>query len=97
MQERFRQRLTKPLNLEHGESETHPLQTPPVIHISRLTSRREPDRAMLVQTLRRVTEAYMQGSKCTNMYESRPASPLTFLSYLFPCYFPVLTRAAPFL
>ncbi len=25
--------------LEHAESETHPLQTPPVIHISRLTSR----------------------------------------------------------
>ncbi len=46
--------------IKHGESETHPLQTPPVIHISRLTSRTRPDRAMVAQTLRRVTGAYMQ-------------------------------------
>jgi hypothetical protein len=45
----------------HDESENRPLQTPPVIHISRRTRRKRPDKAMLVQTLRRVTGAYMQG------------------------------------
>jgi hypothetical protein len=50
------------------------LQTPPFNATLHRTSRNAPDRAMLVQTLRRVTGAYMQGSECMKMYESRPAS-----------------------
>ncbi len=37
---------SKRFELEHGESETPPLQTAPVIHISRRTRRKRPDRAM---------------------------------------------------